>query len=248
MAWPAGVQLVAINVGSSLNFFGDPLPIKVNVTPVLGGQAARLIWSATGQTIVLGQMEFTGDPGSIASFTIPNPDQPGFIDGAGNTARNWSYSATVTVGNQTWVQAFQPVTGQTEIDLDMVQDGQITAPTSAPTPDVTSVNGMTGAVVLSGDGGGDGLSAYEVAVNNGFVGTESEWLASLNGDPGGDGLSAYDVWISLGNVGTETDFINSLKGATGDAGTPIVILAPGETELDVPPGTPDGALIFTRDA
>ena len=30
----------------------------------------------------------------------------------------------------------------------------------------------------------DGLSAYEVAVRNGFVGTEEEWLDSLRGAPG----------------------------------------------------------------
>lgn len=32
--------------------------------------------------------------------------------------------------------------------------------------------------------GEDGRSAYEVAVDNGFVGTVEEWLASLKGDPG----------------------------------------------------------------
>lgn len=30
--------------------------------------------------------------------------------------------------------------------------------------------------------GPPGLSAYQVAVLNGFVGTEAEWLASLEGD------------------------------------------------------------------
>lgn len=32
-----------------------------------------------------------------------------------------------------------------------------------------------------GPAGQDGLSAYQIAVNNGFVGTEEEWLASLQG-------------------------------------------------------------------
>ena len=31
-----------------------------------------------------------------------------------------------------------------------------------------------------------GLSAYEIAVKNGFKGTEAEWLASLKGEPGRD--------------------------------------------------------------
>jgi len=32
--------------------------------------------------------------------------------------------------------------------------------------------------------GADGKSAYEIAVEHGFVGTEAEWLASLKGEPG----------------------------------------------------------------
>lgn len=38
-----------------------------------------------------------------------------------------------------------------------------------------------------GAGGGDGKSAYEVAVENGFKGTEEEWLASLVGPQGESG-------------------------------------------------------------
>lgn len=49
-----------------------------------------------------------------------------------------------------------------------------------------------GAKGAPGDGlpGPSGISAYQVAVNNGFVGTEAAWLASLvgpEGDPGEDG-------------------------------------------------------------
>ncbi len=69
-----------------------------------------------------------------------------------------------------------------------------------------------------------GLSAYEVAVDNGFSGTEAEWLESLRGDAGVqgisglDGLSAYQLWILAGNEGTEADFINSLQGIDGTDG------------------------------
>ncbi len=40
--------------------------------------------------------------------------------------------------------------------------------------------------------GKDGLSAYEVAVKNGFEGTEAEWLASLKGEPGAEGPAGAD--------------------------------------------------------
>jgi len=39
-----------------------------------------------------------------------------------------------------------------------------------------------------GYGGIQGESAYEIAVNNGFTGTEVQWLDSLNGADGADGV------------------------------------------------------------
>lgn len=40
---------------------------------------------------------------------------------------------------------------------------------------------------VSGGGGGAGASAYDIAVENGFEGTEEEWLESLKGEPGPQG-------------------------------------------------------------
>lgn len=157
MAWPNGMELVTVTVGSSLSFFGDEQAIKVTVTPVIGGTGGRLIWAATGQPVVIGSKTFQGVAGTVASFTVPNPDQSGFIDGAGNAVTNWAYSAVVEVGSQRWTQAFQPVAGQSSIDLDMVQDGQVSAPVSAPVPAVTSVNGKTGPVTIETGG----VSSFE---------------------------------------------------------------------------------------
>lgn len=51
-----------------------------------------------------------------------------------------------------------------------------------------------------------GNSAYDVAVRNGFVGTEAEWVESLKGD------SAYDVAVKNGFTGTEAEWLAGLKG------------------------------------
>lgn len=189
MAYPTGIELCNVTVGSSLDFFGVPQATTVEVTAVLGGSSDRLIWAATGQVMVAGESTHKAAAGETISFDVPNPDQPGFLDGSGNDVRNWSYTATVLVGGKRWVQAFQPTAGQTVIDLDLVPEGQVSAPTSAPTQYVTSVNGEVGDVVIEtggGTGGGDGASAYEIAVANGFIGTESAWLDSLQGAPGSD--------------------------------------------------------------
>lgn len=41
-----------------------------------------------------------------------------------------------------------------------------------------------------------GKSAYEVAVMNGFEGTETEWLASLKGDKGSTPIKGVDYFTS----------------------------------------------------
>lgn len=61
-----------------------------------------------------------------------------------------------------------------------------------------------------------GYSAYEIAVQNGFEGTEEEWLASLKGDTGEtgpQGKSAYQVAVDNGFEGTEEDFVNQYINA-----------------------------------
>ena len=82
--------------------------------------------------------------------------------------------------------------------------------------------------------GPSGKSAYDIAVENGFEGTQSEWLTSLvgadgqNGADGKDGLdgatgpsgqSAYDIAVANGYEGTQTQWLASLVGATGLNGT-----------------------------
>ena len=57
------------------------------------------------------------------------------------------------------------------------------------TDGVDGKDGIDGKDGADGKDGENGLSAYEIAVQNGFVGTESEWLASLKGKDGIDGIS-----------------------------------------------------------
>ncbi len=40
--------------------------------------------------------------------------------------------------------------------------------------------------------GEDGVSAYEIALDGGFVGTQNEWVDSLQGPEGPEGLPGRD--------------------------------------------------------
>ncbi|MBE5731906.1 MAG: trypsin-like serine protease [Clostridiales bacterium] len=58
-----------------------------------------------------------------------------------------------------------------------------------------------------------GKSAYDIAVDNGFVGTEQEWLDSLKGK---DGKSAYEIACDSGLFsGTEEEWLKALNGKDG---------------------------------
>lgn len=79
----------------------------------------------------------------------------------------------------------------------------------------------------TGEKGADGKSAYQIALDNNFVGSESDWLASLkgqkgdNGQNGKDGISgksAYDIAVDEGFEGDKAAWLASLKGAKGDKG------------------------------
>ena len=65
---------------------------------------------------------------------------------------------------------------------------------------------------------GEVINAYDIAVKNGFTGTEKEWLLSLNGKDGKDGEDGKDVTVDQlftaakaeGFEGTKLDFIKHL--------------------------------------
>ena len=94
--------------------------------------------------------------------------------------------------------------------------------------------GEPGPAGKDGQPGKPGKSAYELAVDQGFSGTESQWLESLkkgpagpqgqpgkdgkNGIDGKDGKSAYELAKEQGFAGTESEWLKSLVGPEGPQG------------------------------
>ncbi|MFJ1431354.1 collagen-like protein [Capnocytophaga canimorsus] len=79
----------------------------------------------------------------------------------------------------------------------------------------------------SGNKGNSSVTAYQIAVENGFQGTVQEWLKSLkgergeNGAPGTNGVmgkSAYEIAVENGFQGNVQEWLQSLKGERGEAG------------------------------
>jgi hypothetical protein len=83
----------------------------------------------------------------------------------------------------------------------------------------------------NGQNGLDGRSAYELAVDGGFIGTQAEWLTSLIGQTGSngadgldgvdgrDGRDAYELAVLGGFSGTQAEWLQTLVGQSGTNGT-----------------------------
>jgi len=101
---------------------------------------------------------------------------------------------------------------------------------------IVDAEGETSATLhngANGEKGTDGKSAYQIAVEQGYQGSESDWLTSLKGDkgekgntgakgnPGQDGAegkSAYAIAVEHGYEDSEDEWLLSLKGEKGDTG------------------------------
>lgn len=96
----------------------------------------------------------------------------------------------------------------------------------------------------TGERGQDGKSAYEIAVANGYDGSEEEWLSSLqgfSGPPGATGKSAFESAGGYQRFDTESEWVASLKGAKGDDGKSATVtigtVTTGETASVTNTGT-----------
>ena len=90
---------------------------------------------------------------------------------------------------------------------------------------VSGRDGARGVNGINGRDGSDGLSAYQIAVQNGFVGSNSEWLESLKGataakgDDGDNGWSPVFRTVTVGN-GSYLELIDWV-GGTGEKPTDV---------------------------
>ena len=123
------------------------------------------------------------------------------------------------------------------------------------------IQGERGAKGDKGDKGADGKSAYQIAVDNGYVGNESTWVASLKGDKGDTGAQGpKGIQGERGAKGDKGDTgaqgiqgIQGEQGPKGDKGdqgndgfTPIITFNNEKTEMTVRGKTTTDKVDFRR--
>jgi hypothetical protein len=68
---------------------------------------------------------------------------------------------------------------------------------------------------MFGGTGADGKSAYEIAQEHGFEGSEEDWLESLKGDKGYTPVKGTDYWTATDKAEMVSDVLNALPNASG---------------------------------
>ena len=99
------------------------------------------------------------------------------------------------------------------------------------------IPGEDGIDGIDGDDGDDGASAYQVAVNNGFVGNQAAWLASLEGSDGTDGVGVPEggttgqKLVKNSNADYDTKWVDDTGG--GVSGIIEIDFGSGANEVEV---------------
>ncbi len=164
-----------------------------------------------------------------SSVLVPLPAGPAGADGINGT------------NGTDGVDGADGADGLSAFEVWKAETGNTTATVSDYLAAIKGADGADGADGANGTNGTDGAdgvdgkSAYQIAVDNGYLGSESDWLASLkgadgadgadgtngtNGTDGADGLSAFEVWkAETGNTtATVSDYLAAIKGADGADG------------------------------
>jgi hypothetical protein len=169
-----GRFLLAYADGEDSNLFPDGAPAKGSIL-------------FTPSPAYVKNLEASPAPVTILPATIEcQLDEDGYLLGTDGT-RGVRLIATDDPSNNpvdwTWRVDFR-LTDQEDVPTRGIPRFSFELP-SESTVDLAALSPVTdsnGTFYLVGPRGDSGKSAYEIALDNGFVGTEAEWLASLEAD------------------------------------------------------------------
>jgi hypothetical protein len=164
MTLPVGIVTKTVHFGPFLDDYGVPFSGSVSVVA-----DTDKIWEATGTPIYARTKTLQLDAAGTTEFELIAVDQPGFTDGEGNDISDWTYTATVQLEGRANsgadIRGFQVrTTDPADIDFDLLvpvpTSGGITIAASV----VTSVNGATGDVTVTGSGLTAGTAAGQTII------------------------------------------------------------------------------------
>jgi hypothetical protein len=91
MPYPSGMATFQKHFGPAYAMNnGDLLRMVVTISA-----STSATWVATNTPLVAFFQDIEASAGLQGVLTLPSPDQAGFVDGDGNTVRNWTYTANI---------------------------------------------------------------------------------------------------------------------------------------------------------
>lgn len=176
---------------------------------IQGIQGEKGDTGATGPQGEQGPVGPKGDKGDTGPQGERGPSGTGL-----NNRNSWVSGSTYSPDDYVFAPASE---GSTDITMFICQASASFVSTTEPYDDTTNWVKFTapkGADGTNGTNGVDGKSAYEIAVADGYTGTETEWLASLVGPQGPQGEKG-----DTGATGPQGEQgIQGEQGETGPAG------------------------------
>lgn len=158
MAYPAGVTVVTLTLGTTLQADGEPGVFSGTVMPIFGGTVRSILWAADGTAYTDSDGAVASGPSGVAAVAVPDPHQAGWvvpIQGVGGVTEyapitDWGYLVSGVIafpsGRRVIRKAFKVAPGQTSIDVDMVADGQLVAAVQGPYVPGAGTVDLTGVV------------------------------------------------------------------------------------------------------
>lgn len=240
MPLPPGISTGTVTFGQAVSLIGGgDTAMTIEIKPT-----HNVVHAATGIQLLDFAETVKLDEGVPGSITLPHTDQAGFIDAAGNAFSGWAYIATGNWrrGNETrtFTKRFQILSGQNSIDLDLLPNGSITVPVSAPVLPVTSFLGKTGAIEAEdltdlGVGGGgvadggvttaklatDAVTSDKIAsgaVNGPELGQDAVTASKIANDAVARAKLAEEVRTELDGKLSKGEAANSYVPVPADAG------------------------------
>lgn len=147
-----------------------------------------------GDQILLGGGKVTLDESGHFSEDLVCTDASGVLPTDGRLWRLRQF-----VGGSWQESVFALPEGSDPLDITDILSVDVCGVDYVPVPGPPGSPGVPGAPGTPGTDGENGDSAYQVAVDNGFIGTEEEWLTSLVGPAGPSGVDGgLDTGITSG--------------------------------------------------
>ncbi|QAY26943.1 minor tail protein [Streptomyces phage Shawty] len=207
-----GVHLPATDA-PNMNPTGWLWTVKENLTGVTGARTYSMV-------LPKDTLNNTVD---LADVAPANPATPNYVAVPGPSAYEVAVAEGFTGTEAEWLDSLEGPQGPQGIQ-------GVKGDTGAQGPKGDKGDtGDVGPTGPQGEKGDDGDSAYEVAVANGFVGTEAEWLASLIGPEGPEGPQG-----PAGADGTGAGTVTAVNGVEPDANGNVTLTLTAEAVGAIP--------------